>query len=100
VRQRLREIGIRAALGASYGNLLGSVLGKGVQLSIVGTVVGIPAALALSGMLASVLYGISPHDATVFVAVPAILILVALAASYLPARQAARVDPMIALRYE
>jgi putative ABC transport system permease protein len=100
VRQRMREIGIRAALGASYGSLLGSVLGKGVQLSIVGVAVGIPAALALSGMLASVLYGISPRDITVFVAVPAILILAALAASYLPARQAARVDPMIALRYE
>ncbi len=100
VRQRLREIGIRAALGASYGSLLGSVLGKGVRLSIIGVIVGIPTALAVSGMLASVLYGISPLDTAVFVAVPAILILVALAASYLPARQAARVDPMVALRYE
>ncbi len=100
VRQRLREMGIRAALGASYGSLLGSALGWGVQLSIIGVAVGIPVALGLSGVLASVLYGIGPRDITVFVAVPVILILAALAASYLPARQAARVDPMTALRYE
>ena len=100
VRQRLHEIGIRAALGASYGSLLGSVLSKGVQLSIIGVAVGIPAALAISGVMASVLYGISPRDITVFVAVPAVLILAALVASYLPARRAAKVDPMIALRCE
>ena len=100
VRQRLHEIGIRAALGASYGSLLGSVLSKGVQLSIIGVAVGIPAALAISGVMASVLYGISPRDITVFVTVPVILILAALVASYLPARRAAKVDPMIALRCE
>ena len=100
VRQRLRELGIRAALGASYGSLLGLVLRNGAQLSVVGIAVGTPAALAISGLIGSVLYGISPRDITVFVGVPVILILAALGSSYLPARQAAKVDPMIALRCE
>ena len=100
VAQRLPEMGVRVALGASPGDLLALVLGKGALLAGAGVVLGIPAALAASRVMGSLLYGISPHDLTVFVGVPALLVLVALAASYFPARRAAKVDPIVALRCE
>jgi putative ABC transport system permease protein len=100
VRQRLHEMAIRVALGASYGDLLGLVLRKGGLLAAVGVLLGVPAALVMSRVIGSLLYGIGPRDLTVFVAVPVLLLLVALAASYLPARRAAKVDPLEALRYE
>ncbi len=100
VRQRMHEMGIRAALGASYADVLRMILGKGALLAGAGVLLGIPAALAMSRVIGSLLYGISPRDLTVFLAVPAVLVAVALAASYLPARRAAKVDPMVALRYE
>ena len=100
VRQRLHEMGIRVALGASYRNLLVLVIRKGVLLAFVGVIVGVPGALALSRVIGSLLYGISPRDLTVFVGVPVVLVIVAFMASYLPARRAASVDPIAALRYE
>jgi putative ABC transport system permease protein len=100
VRQRLHEMGIRIALVASYGDILALVVGKGVQLAIIDVALGTPAAFAASRALGSLLYGISPHDLTVFISVPVVLIVVTLAASHLPARRAARVDPMSALCHE
>ncbi len=100
VRQRMHEMGVRVVLGASYGDLLRLVLRKGAWLAGVGVLIGIPVAMAASRLIGSRLYGISPRDIEVFVGVPVLLLLAALAASYLPAHRAARVDPMVALRYE
>jgi predicted lysophospholipase L1 biosynthesis ABC-type transport system permease subunit len=100
VRQRTREMGIRVALGASYGSAVRLVLQRGTFPAAAGILVGLPVALAASGVLRAMLYGISPRDLTVFAGVPAILLLVALGASFLPARRAAKVDPILALRCE
>jgi len=100
VRQRTHEMGIRVALGASYGSVLRLVLQKGTLPAAAGVLLGLPAALAASGLLRAMLYGIGPRDLTVFLGVPVVLLLVALGASILPARRAARVDPVIALRCE
>ena len=100
VRQRLHQMGIRVALGASYWSLLGLVVRRGMLLAVLGALVGIPLALALSKVMASMLYGIRPRDPTVFVGIPILLVIVALLASYLPARRAASVNPIEALRYE
>jgi putative ABC transport system permease protein len=100
VRQRTREMGIRMALGATYGNVVALVVRKGTLPAVAGVVVGVPAALAASGVIRAMLYGTSPRDLTVFMGVPAVLLLVALGASYLPARRAAKVDSIAALRAE
>jgi predicted permease len=100
VVQRTREIGIRLALGAPRPAVLGLVARRGVGLALAGTAAGLLGALALSRLLGSLLFGVGPTDPVTFVAAPAILVAVALVASYLPARRAARVDPMIALRSE
>jgi predicted permease len=100
VEQRMHELGIRVALGASQSDVLGLVLRKGALLAGCGAVVGISVALALSRVMGSLLYGVSPRDLVVFGGVPVLLLSVALAATYLPARRAAKVDPMVALRYE
>ena len=100
VTQKMHEMGVRVALGASYSDVLALVLRKGALLVGVGMLLGIPAALAMSRVMRSLLYGISPRDLTVFAGVPALLVMVALAASYVPARRAAKVDPTVALRYE
>jgi putative ABC transport system permease protein len=100
VRQRKHEMGIRVALGASYRNVIGLVLRKGALPAAVGVLLGLPVALAASGMLRALLYGISPRDLTVFAGVPVVLLIVALGASFLPARRAAKVDPIVALRCE
>jgi putative ABC transport system permease protein len=100
VRERTHELGIRVALGASYGSVVRLVLQKGTLPAAVGVLLGLPVALAASGVLRALLYGISPRDLTVFLGVPVVLLLVALGASFLPARRAARVDPIVALRCE
>jgi predicted permease len=100
VEQRTQEIGIRLALGASAGQVKNMVVGQGMRLAIVGVVVGLWSALALTRFIASVLYGVEARDPMVFTAAPAILTLVALLAAWIPARRASRVDPIEALRYE
>jgi predicted permease len=100
VSQRQREIGIRLALGAQSGDVLQLVLRQGVTMALVGVALGIGAALALTGLMSSLLYGVTARDPITFAAVPALLILVSLLASYIPARRATLVDPTQALRYE
>ena len=98
VAQRTKEIAIRVALGATSRDVLGMVVGEGMRVAIVGIVGGVAAGLALSRALASLLYGIEPNDPLSFVAAPAGLLLLTLAASYVPARRAVAVDPIRALR--
>jgi ABC-type antimicrobial peptide transport system permease subunit len=98
VGQRSREIGIRMALGASTGDILRMFLRKGVLLAGAGIVVGLAVSASTVSMMASLLYGVRPLDPIVFLAVPLLLFVVAFLASYLPARRATKVDPMIALR--
>jgi len=98
VGQRAREIGVRMALGARRWDVLKLILGKGVVLAGVGIVVGVIFSAATASLMASLLYGVHPHDLLVFLAVPLLLFAVAVLASYLPARRAAKVDPIVALR--
>jgi putative ABC transport system permease protein len=100
VRQRTQEIGVRMALGAQTGDVLRLVTGQGLRLVITGLVIGFISAFFLAKLLAGSLHGISAHDPPSFAIVPAILFIVGLAACYLPARAAMRLDPMEALRYE
>jgi predicted permease len=100
VSQRKREIGIRLALGAQGGDVLQMVLRQGTKLALVGVVIGIGAALVLTRLMTNLLFGVTAHDPLTFVAVAALLILVALLACYLPARRATLVNPIVALRYE
>jgi predicted permease len=98
VSQRRREIGVRLALGADGGHVLRMVLRRGVLLALGGVALGLPAAWGFAHAIRGVLYGIQPGDPVSFALVAGALMLVALAASYAPARRAARVDPMVALR--
>jgi predicted permease len=100
VSQRTQEIGIRMALGAQRGNVLQMVLTQGVRLIVPGVAIGIAAAMLVSYSIRGMLFGIRSWDPAIFVAVTAILAIVTLAASYVPARAATKVDPMVALRYE
>jgi predicted permease len=98
VGQRSREIGLRMALGARRWDVLKLILRKGVVLTSVGIVAGVIVSAATTSMMASLLYGVHPHDLLVFLAVPLLLFAVAVLASYFPARRATKVDPMAALR--
>ena len=100
VSQRTHEIGIRIALGAPAIDIARSVVCKGVALAVIGVVLGLIAALGLGRLMVSFLYRTSMADPVTFVMVPLLLLATALLACYLPARRAAKIDPMEALRYE
>jgi len=100
VGQRTQEIGIRMALGARRGHVLVMVMSLGAKMALMGAAAGLLASLALSRLMGQLLYGVSPTDPLTFVAVGALLALIALLACYLPARRATKVDPMMALRWE
>jgi predicted permease len=100
VARRVREIGIRMALGARAPEVRWMILRETLLMVAVGALIGIPTALALTRMLASFLYGLTPQDPLSIVASTAILLAITALAGYIPARRATRVDPMIALRYE
>jgi len=100
VTNRINEFGIRLALGAQPRNVLQLVVGQGMRVAIVGLAIGVAAALLLMRLMRSLLFGVSATDPFTFVAVALLLALAALAAAYIPARRATKVDPLIALRYE
>jgi len=100
VSERVHEIGVRLSLGAQTGDIVRMVLRRGMLLTILGLAIGLPVAFVLARALASLLFGVEATDAFSFIGLPLLLAAVAALASYLPARRAARVDPLIALRYE
>jgi ABC-type antimicrobial peptide transport system permease subunit len=100
VGQRTQEIGIRVALGARRGDVLRLILSHSVKMAVLGVLIGMGASIALTRLMGKMLYGVSATDPTTFLGVAVILSAVALAASYIPARRALRVDPIVALRYE
>jgi putative ABC transport system permease protein len=100
VTQRTREIGVRVALGAEPGSIVRMVVASGARMVFAGAAGGLAAALALSGLMKSLLFGIGPRDPLTFLAAPTIFVIVALLAAYVPARRAAKVSPMEALRTE
>jgi len=100
VSQRRREIGIRLALGAQRGDVLQMIVRQGVKTALAGVAIGTATALASTQLMRSLLFGVSAQDPLTFASVAALLILVALFASYIPARRAMQVNPVVALRYE
>jgi putative ABC transport system permease protein len=100
VAQRSHEVGVRIALGAQHKHVLRLILGQGLKLVLVGVGLGVTAAFAVTRVISNLLFGVTATDPPIFVAVPLLLIAVAMLASYFPARRALKVDPIIALRNE
>jgi putative ABC transport system permease protein len=100
VTQNTHDIGVLMALGARPGDVLGLVLRQGMELAVIGIVAGLLGAVALTRVMASLLFGVSTIDAATFGAVPALLAVVAFAATVIPAWRTTRVDPVVALREE
>jgi putative ABC transport system permease protein len=100
VTQRTREIGIRMALGAQRNQILSMIVGQSFRVAAIGLAIGIAAAFAVTRFLSSLLFQVRAIDPVTFIAVPAVLGAIALAAAWLPARRAAAVEPTVALRYE
>jgi len=100
VSQRTREIGIRIALGAQQNNVMRLILGEGMLVILIGLAIGLAGSLAVTRFLSSLLFGVTTTDPITFAAVAVLLAVVALAACYIPARRAMRVDPIVALRHE
>jgi putative ABC transport system permease protein len=100
VSWRAREMGIRMALGAQSGDVLRMVLREGLKLTAIGVAIGLPASLAITQLMKNLLYGVSPADPLTFLGVPLLLTFVAMIACWIPARRAAKTDPMTTLRQE
>ena len=100
VTQRTHEIGIRMALGAQVGNVMKLVMKGGLAIATVGVALGLAGAFALTRLMSSLLFDVAPTDKITFAAVSLTLLLIALAACYVPARRATKIDPLQALRYE
>ncbi|MCW5981486.1 MAG: ABC transporter permease [Bryobacteraceae bacterium] len=98
VAQRTRELGLRTALGASPRDLVRDVVAQGLKLTFVGTAIGLAGAFGVTRVLSALLFGVSATDPFIFLAAPALMVVVAASASYIPARRAARIDPIVALR--
>jgi ABC-type antimicrobial peptide transport system permease subunit len=100
VAQRTREIGVRMALGAQRKDVLALVVGHGLKLALLGLALGLVAAWAMTRFIANLLYGVTATDPLVFIGVSSLLLLVAMLASWLPARRATEIDPITVLRHE